>query len=94
MRRSSGVIVVGALIVAGAFEQSGCSSGSSGESTGTTCHPGDQIACSCTGTDFGVQICRSDGSGYEPCVCKTNTDGGNGGAGGSGGGTDAGTEGG
>lgn len=41
------------------------------------CVSGQQIECPCPGeTPKGVQSCRADGSGYDPCACSANVDGG------------------
>ncbi len=53
----------------------------SSTSSGTSCVPGQQIACSCGGGMEGFQVCNAEGAGYGPCSC-----GGAGGAGGAGGG--------
>lgn len=34
------------------------------------CAPGVTYPCTCTGGLRGTQLCFSDGSGYEPCVCQ------------------------
>lgn len=39
----------------------------SSSTTSTPCVPGAQSSCACLGGPDGVQICRPDGSGYEPC---------------------------
>jgi hypothetical protein len=67
------------------------------------CDPGAQAACACVGGGQGAQICREDGSGWDPCDCGTTSSsassssgsGAGGGAGGSGaGGSGAGGSGG
>lgn len=35
----------------------------------TACTPGASVACTGPGGCSGGQVCRSDGSGYEACVC-------------------------
>ncbi len=40
---------------------------SSGTDEGLACVPGAQSSCACLGGPDGVQVCRPDGSGYEPC---------------------------
>lgn len=41
------------------------------------CAPGQQIECACPGgAPRGVQSCRADGLGYEPCACSANADAG------------------
>lgn len=66
--------------------------GGSGETSTKKCVAGKQIACPCPGGAEGVQVCRSDGSGYDACIgCGA---GGAGGTGGSGAGGSAGSGGG
>lgn len=45
--------------------------------TGETqpCTPGQQVACPCLGGADGVQVCRPDGAGYEPCQCASDSEG-------------------
>ena len=42
----------------------GCS-----ETAGFACESGRQVACACGGGVEGFQLCRDDGSGFDPCVC-------------------------
>ena len=54
-----------------------CGSSSDGKKT---CESGATQVCNCTAEQKGVQACKSDGSGWDICVCKEgnsgNTDGG------------------
>lgn len=40
-------------------------------SPASVCIPGKTESCPCPGGASGTQTCKSDGSGYEPCVCPT-----------------------
>ncbi len=51
-----------------ALSVGGCGSKSAGK-TGTGCVSGESIACAGVHGCPGYQVCRSDGSGYEPCTC-------------------------
>jgi cysteine-rich repeat protein len=36
----------------------------------TVCEPGELVECTtCPGEDLGMQACKADGSGFEPCEC-------------------------
>jgi len=49
----------------------------SAAATDRACAPGQQIECGCPGgVPKGVQSCRDDGSGYDPCACSANVDAG------------------
>ena len=51
-------------------------SGCGGGSAKSTCVPGASIACVGPAGCQGGQACKSDGTGYEACVCGGGTDGG------------------
>lgn len=57
---------------------------SSDDDDALVCDPGRQVTCPCDNGQSGVQICRSDGEGYEPCQCH-GIDGGADGSAGNGG---------
>lgn len=38
----------------------------------TECPPGRSIACSGNGQCSGYQVCRADGSGWDPCICGSD----------------------
>ncbi len=39
-------------------------------STETVCPPGQSIACVGVGNCQGFQVCKADGTGYDPCLCQ------------------------
>ncbi|RMG99372.1 MAG: hypothetical protein D6705_03420 [Deltaproteobacteria bacterium] len=41
----------------------------------TVCTPGKADVCPCPGGEFGSQMCKDDGSGYEACMCPGDTTG-------------------
>ena len=51
---------------------------SSGEDSGANgpCVPGQAVACTCADGAMGSQVCQSDGTGFDPCVCDDSTTGG------------------
>jgi hypothetical protein len=61
---------------------------SEGDGTGgkTTCAAGATQACTCSGSDTGVQVCAADGKSWGACACggSGGSGGGSGGAAGSG----------
>src|SRR5215472_2401424 len=40
----------------------------------TPCVPGESPACAGPNGCQGYQVCRADGSGYDPCICGTPGD--------------------
>lgn len=76
-----------ALMLVGSALAPGCGSAgegsSAGGSSGERCTPNQQIKCPCKDGSESVQVCKSDGTGYEACQCGTGgAGGGTGGAGG------------
>ncbi len=69
------------------FGTDSSASSSSGTGGGKGCVSGQQVECACSGGAKGTQSCKSDGSGFEPCVCGSTGVGGAGtvGSGGQGG---------
>ncbi len=62
----------------------GSTTAGSGGTTPMACIPGQQVQCACLGGADGIQVCRADGSGYDPCQCSSATSsGGQAGAGGT-----------
>jgi len=53
------------------------------DNQGGACVPGAQSACTCNGSDEGVQTCNRDGT-FSPCNCGGGQGGGGGGQGGAG----------
>ncbi len=49
------------------------------------CAPNQQLECACPDGPSGFQTCNEEGSGFEPCVCEDEPQGGGGSGGGSGG---------
>lgn len=47
--------------------------------------PGAQVSCACVSGAQGAQVCKTDGTGYEPCQCPDAGAGGAAGAAGTGG---------
>jgi hypothetical protein len=42
------------------------------DAAASVCISGAQISCGCLGGDKGVQVCKSDGSGYNPASARMN----------------------
>jgi Sulfatase-modifying factor enzyme 1 len=83
MRTRRNAIGSAILLVMG-IAASSCGSDDTKVSTpSTSCSPGKQEACACPGEATGVQQCRADGSGWEPCQCPDGGIGGTGGVGGA-----------
>ena len=40
------------------------------------CTPGQSASCGCIGGGVSSQVCRADGTGFEPCQCIGSPDGG------------------
>jgi hypothetical protein len=55
---------------------SGVSCGSSVTNTPAACAPGQSPACTGATGCSGHQVCKSDGSGYEPCTCDSSPESG------------------
>ena len=62
MRTHTFITLIMALCLA---SWSGCSDAGSGQ----LCVPGASSSCVCAGGLAGAQVCREDGSGFEPCDC-------------------------
>jgi hypothetical protein len=56
-----------------------------GSSSKSACVPGASVACTATTGCTGAQVCKSDGSGYEACICGSPGGSGGGAAAGAGG---------
>ena len=77
-KRLGGWVLLAAAIV----QPSACSSSSSNRSS-PPCAAGRSQSCTALSGCSGVQICKSDGSGFEPCMCLDAGSGGSGGSAGS-----------
>ena len=75
------------LALIGSFALASCSD----DTNASPCAPGESQSCACVTGDLGAQVCREDGTGFEPCSCELP---GGGGAGGGGNGPGAGGSGG
>jgi hypothetical protein len=67
----------GALLALAGILGLACSSTSSTK-LNQSCTPGIQQACACLGSTTGIQTCKTDGTGFNACVCA---DGGSAGSG-------------
>ena len=57
-----------------------CVADGEGDAGGTTeaaqsCEHGEPSECACVDGSMGTQMCKHDGSGFEPCVCPGSDDG-------------------
>jgi MYXO-CTERM domain-containing protein len=53
----------------GESSSSGSSGGAEADAGATPCTPAESIPCACPGGVHGTQVCKSDGAGYEACLC-------------------------
>lgn len=69
MCRRSGLSAVGSavfVVVCASLFAAGCGSEPSSD---PSCTPGETQQCFCPSGEEGAQVCKSDGSGFEPCNC-------------------------